>query len=301
MHIMAFIKSRDIRIAAKREDGVEYLMKRFGFSTKEKLYERIRKILPSEADALIKNFDKKHRQYITRQENARIPQEPAKEDVKFEKPADFQEQIEVVIHNVAELEAIQEENQKPERVMLSIEELKLQEAELSEELCNAEGEHKVFVAERRSLCEDIAKARRAIEELLRLADIQNEHVQQLLTRYSECDAKMVENMKTQRALHELLDETRAQIVASEKIAIYVYQNGNLEVCNGDVPAISDEEVFSEFSKLLSNHLSGDITINEMKGVIKLKKVVAIFSERGRNYEIAFESENVKRVWESILA
>ena len=78
----------------------------------------------------------------------------------------------------------------------------------------------------------------------------------------------------------------------------MYQNGTIEVCNGDEPAISDEEIFAEFGKMLANQLAGEITINELKGVIKLQKMVTIFSERGRKYELAFESEKVKSMWES---
>lgn len=297
---MAYIKSRDIRIAVKREDGVEYLMSRFGFSTKEELFECIRKAIPSEADSLIKRFEKKHKQYISRHENTQNTQEPIVMQSVEEHEETGAEHIEIVVHTAADLEGLQDDKTAIEYPVMSVEELRAQEAELSEELCNLEGKHKELVSERRSLCEDIAKAKRALEELMRLADIQNERVQGLLTRYYQCDAEMTDNIATQRVYHELIDETRAQIVESEKITIFMYRNGTIEVDNADVPQVSDEEISVGFISLLSNQSAGDLTINELKGVVKLQKMVKSYAERGRNYDLVFDNAKVQKVWETIL-
>ena len=300
---MAYIKSRDIRIAVKREDGVEYLMNRFGFSTKEELFDVIRKAIPSEADSLIRRFEKKHKQYLSRHENVQEDIQVAlvDENAQSDEAIVAETQIDVVIHTPEELEAIQANKQEIEYPTMSVEELKAQEAELSAELCELEGKHKALVSERRGLCEDIAKAKRAIEELFRLANVQNERVQQLLTRYYACDDEMTDNMATQRVYRELIDETRAQIIESEKITIFLYQNGTIEVDNADVPHFSDEEVMLDFTKLLSNQFAGNITINELKGVVKLQKMVAIYAERGKNYELVFDNANVQKVWETVVA
>lgn len=298
---MAYIKSRDIRIAVKREDGVDYLMNRFGLSTKEELFECIRRAIPSEADTLIKKFEKKHRQYTSRHENAQNSQEPVVIQSVENTEEQTEEHIEVVVHTSQELEALQDETTAIEYPVMSVEELRAQEAELSAELCELEGKHKALVSERRGLCEDIAKAKRAIEELFRLANIQNERVQDLLTRYYQCDAEMTDNIATQRVYRELIDETRAQIVESEKITIFMYQNGSIEVENADVPQISDDEILIGFTSLLSNQSAGDLTINELKGVVKLQKMVATYTERGKNYELVFDNAKVQRVWETILA
>lgn len=298
---MAYIKSRDIRIAVKREDGVEYLMNRFGLSNKEELFECIRRAIPSEADTLIKKFEKKHRQYTSRHENAQNSQEPVVAQSVESAEEHTEEHIDVVVHTAQELEALQDDKTAIEYPVMSVEELRAQEAELSAELCELEGKHKALVSERRGLCEDIAKAKRAIEELFRLANIQNERVQDLLTRYYQCDAEMTDNIATQRVYHELIDETRAQIVESEKITIFMYQNGSIEVENSDVPQISDDEILVGFTSLLSNQSAGDLTINELKGVVKLQKMVATYTERGKNYELVFDNAKVQRVWETILA
>lgn len=298
---MAYIKSRDIRIAVKREDGVEYLMNRFGLSNKEELFECIRRAIPSEADTLIKKFEKKHRQYTSRHENAQNSQEPVVAQSVESAEEHTEEHIDVVVHTAQELEALQDDKTAIEYPVMSVEELRAQEAELSAELCELEGKHKALVSERRGLCEDIAKAKRAIEELFRLANIQNERVQDLLTRYYQCDAEMTDNIATQRVYHELIDETRAQIVESEKITIFMYQNGSIEVENADVPQISDDEILVGFTSLLSNQSAGNLTINELKGVVKLQKMVATYTERGKNYELVFDNAKVQRVWETILA
>ena len=298
---MAYIKSRDIRIAVKREDGVDYLMNRFGLSTKEELFECIRRAIPSEADTLIKKFEKKHRQYTNRHENAQNSHEPVVIQSVENTEEQTEEHIEVVVHTFQELEALQDDTTAIEYPVMSVDELRAQEAELSAELCELEGKHKALVSERRGLCEDIAKAKRAIEELFRLANVQNERVQGLLTRYYQCDAEMTDNIATQHVYRELIEETRAQIVESEKIMIFMYQNGTIEVENAEVPQISDDEIFVGFTSLLSNQSAGDLTINELKGVVKLQKMVANYTERGKNYELVFDNAKVQRVWETILA
>lgn len=293
---MAHIKSRDIRIAIKREDGVEYLMKRFDFSTKEELFDCIRKAIPSEAETLIKRFEKKHRQYISRHDSIQNSQK-----VSENLSAESDENITIVIHTAQELDAMENGNPDKEYPSMSVTELKAQEAELSDILCELEVKHKSLVTERRGLCEGIAEAKREIEELMRLACVQSERVKTLLQRYYECDEEMTDNSASQRVYRELLDDTRAQIIASEKITIFVYQNGIIDVENAEMLQISDEEVFEGLGKLLANQHAGDITINELKGVVKLQKMVSAYAEMGRNYDLVFDNEKVQKVWETIAA
>ena len=299
------ITSKDIHLAAKRDNGVQYLMERFEFSSEEDLYECIRKIDPAEADSLIKKLKKKHKKYSVRQEKTKNTQlsselQDTKTEEQHDSVCDAVESINIVVLMNQESESLHDDDDI-EYPVFSIDELKAQEAELSEVLCELEGEHKELVSERRRLCEDIAKANRAIEELFRLANIQNERVQQLLDSYYECADRMSDIMENQRVYRELLEETRAQIVESEKIFIYLYMNGDIEVENAEMPHITDEEIFAEFTSLYSNQFAGNITINELKGVAKLQKMVTIYKERGSNYELIFDNARVRMLWESLVA
>lgn len=58
---MTVMKSKDIHIALKRDDGINYLMERFEFSQKEELFEAIRKVTPSGAEELIRKLEKKQK------------------------------------------------------------------------------------------------------------------------------------------------------------------------------------------------------------------------------------------------
>ena len=55
------VRAKDIRVAVKRDDGMEYLKEHFGFTTNEEVYIAIRQVLPAEADSIISKMSKKHK------------------------------------------------------------------------------------------------------------------------------------------------------------------------------------------------------------------------------------------------
>ena len=51
--------TKDLHIAIKRNDGMEYLLSKFAFSEETELFEAIRKIVPVKAEEFIKILKKK--------------------------------------------------------------------------------------------------------------------------------------------------------------------------------------------------------------------------------------------------
>ncbi len=58
---MGILKTKDVHIALKRDDCINYLLERFDFQQREELFEAIRKITPSGAEDLIRKLEKKQR------------------------------------------------------------------------------------------------------------------------------------------------------------------------------------------------------------------------------------------------
>ena len=93
---MTVMKSKDIHIALKRNDGISYLMERFEFSQKEELFEAIRKVTPSGAENLIRKLEKKQKR-CERRDKANAGSEPTEEVTQPEEHPvqDFEEVVDM--------------------------------------------------------------------------------------------------------------------------------------------------------------------------------------------------------------
>ena len=277
---MTIMKSKDIYIALKRDECINYLMEQFGFSQKEELFEAIRKVTPSEAEDLIRKLEKKQKRSGRRDKtNASTELTDGEVILTEEEPVQNLEDV----------------------VNMDLEQLKTQEQELSAEVCRLEGKHKELVSKRRDLVGALERAQRALKELRRILHEQESNVTNLYDQYNECADEMDAINQERRACKELLVDTRRQIVDLQKITILVYQNGHIEVENAEIPTISDEEIISELGKLICMPEAGEITINEIKTIAKLQKMVKLYEDNGNAFELVFDSSKVQSFWETMVA
>lgn len=299
---MATMKSKDIHIALKRDDGINYLMERFEFSQKDELFEAIRKVAPSGAEELIRKLEKKQKR-SGRRDKANVSTEPTDEKV-----AQPEEQPVQNLEDVVEMDDMQEETyeefEKEQQNMsqnLDLEQLKAQEQELSAEVCRLEGKHKELVSKRRDLVGALERAQKALKELRRILCEQESNVTNLYDQYIECADEMETINQERRACNELLEDTRKQIADLQKITILVYQDSRIEVENAEIHTISDEEIISELGKLICMPEAGEITINELKTIAKLQKMVKFYEDNGNAFELVFDSSKVQSFWKTVVA
>lgn len=130
--------------------------------------------------------------------------------------------------------------------------------------------------------------------------MQEKNVTNLYDQYLKCADEMDALNKERRACKELLEDTRRQIVDLKKITILVYQNGRIEVENAEIPCISDEEIISELGKLICMPEAGEITINELKIVARLQKMVRFYEDNDNAFELVFDSDKVQSFWETVV-
>lgn len=299
---MTVMKSKDIHIALKRDDGINYLMERFEFSQKEELFEAIRKVAPSGAEDLIRRLEKKQKRSGRRDKASASSTEPTDEKVaQTEQPV---QNLDVDVDDTQEDtdEEIEQEEQNMSKI-LDLEQLKAQEQELSAEVCRLEGKHKELVSKRRDLVGALERAHKALKELKRILHEQESNVTNLYDQYNEYADEMEAINQERRACKELLENTRRQIADLQKITILVYQNGHIEVENAEIPTISDEdeEIISEVGKLVLMPEAGEITGNEMKTIAKLKKMVKFYEDNDNTFELVFDSSKVQSFWETVIA
>lgn len=288
--IMTTMKPKDIHIALKRNDSIEYLTKKFQYSDKEELYQAIRKISPAGAEVLIRKLES--RQKISTRKSSTVPQMLKQEESQeIEIPC---REPERPIEVDAEQEA--ENGKQNGNEDLGLEQLKNQEKELSSSLCELEVIHKNLISERRDLVKELEKAQYELKKLKEKLSEQEENVTRLYNRYNECAKKMGNINQECNARKELLEELRVKIANLKKITILIYENGTIEVENADIPTISEERLTLEFRKLIEIPEAGEITVNELRTIAKLKEVTKTYNENDYTFEIIFESVKVQNFW-----
>ena len=267
-------------------------MKRFCIISDEELYEAIQKATPLEANSLIRTIEKKKKKLDRNQTKAAI--RGGKCSGKLLRIAD---------NTDATQEEICQESEQEEMKMqtLDFEQLAVQEREISSNLLQLETEHKKLVSKRREIMLSLRTAKSELKEIMHIV---KEREDRLVSTYDEY-IKCAEGMKTidqeKRTWQNLLEETRRKIEALHKINIFIYPNGKIDVENAEILEISNEEVESELNELIRIDEAGEMTVNEIRSIARLRMIVSTYEENGRKCEIAFEGQNSQKLWEAIMA
>lgn len=296
---MVTLKPKDVHIALKRDDCISYLLQRFNFQHKEELFEAIQRVAPSGADDLIRKLEKKQRRSDRRDKGSNGAELDDQEETGVEEQPVQGEEGET---NVAEVEEDTEKSIEQEKQDMSklpdLEQLKAQEQELSTMLCNYEGQHKELVSKRRELVGRLANSQDALKELQRILKMQEDNVTQIYEEYQKCASDMDSINQKRKSCKDFLDDIRGQIAELCKATILVYQNC-IEVENAEVPSISDEEINSEFVQLIWMTEAGELTITELKNFATLLKIVKVYQEEGRTFELVFDNSKLQSFWEFV--
>lgn len=281
---MAFMTNKDIHIAVKRNDGVQYLMKHFGFATEEALFEEIRRISPLGAEEFIRKLKNK-------QKGAAKRKMKSKEKNLAEKATEVAE--------TAETSETTENNSNA--TLAIINELEKQEAKLSLAVCDLEVLHGAQVATRRQLLEKLVGAKKELKKLQEVLASQQQNVTRIYEEYNRCAEEMADINTKRKALQEQLESVRTQITELKKVTLFIYQNGDIEVEEGMPVQILEEDITLEFNRLIRHSEAGNLTINEVKTVAKLHEMVRVYQAEDISVELFFDSSAVQNFWEAIIA
>lgn len=283
--------TKDIFIALKRDecDSISYLMQKFGFLQKGDLFENIRKISPSAANELIRKLEKKQKHSFKRvvENNQPDDEQPvaSNSEVLHEYPEQCKEKEDVSIS-----ESLTDSS--------CIEKLQSKEQQLSQELCVLEGFHKDLVSKRRILVEKLGEAKTALEEFLKQVKDQEQNVTFLYKQYLECADEMEDINQERRNYATSLESIRKQLFELQKISILVYQDTSIEIIGREALTIPNQDDFSALDELVNRPEAGELTINELKTIIKLQKIVDSCENKGI-IEFAFDNPKLENFWNTL--
>lgn len=290
---MTIMQAKDIHIALKREDGISYLMERFGFTSEEELFEVIRKVAPKGKD-LIKGL-KRQRKFNIRRDRPNDDLSLANEDetALMEATADEHENA---------CEEPESDIQLIGRFRIEdMQRLKAEESELSRKVRELELEHKKLVSQRRDAVAGLRKAKDNLSELRRLLNIQEGIVMNLYEEYESCASQMENLNRERRDFQAWLNDVRKTISEFNKVTIFVYEDGTIEVENAEIPNISENAVLTELGNLLSFDGVEGLTIREARTMAKLRVIINFLKEDKRETEIVLDSPRFQKIWQSFLS
>jgi len=296
---MTVLHSKDIYYVLKREvDGISELMEQFGFSTEKELFEVIKKVAPSKSKDFIKDLKRQRKNFNKRAKEANEGNQVVEENTAQK---EFTTEIPEEIFEV-ETETLETKSEeKIEITVENLEDLKKQEQELSALVCELEKKHKGYVAIRKDCLSRLELANRALTELRRILKLQEENVLEIYTKYGECASAMQEINQEKNAQTKKLEEIRARIFELEKITIFVFSDGTIDVENADIPYVLEEQVINKFNELIlrPETMEVSITAKQIQTIAKLLLMTESYRKEHCTFEVEFDSKELQKFYETV--
>ena len=265
------LRMKDLRVAIKNHKGTNDLLEDFDFNDAEELYEMIRQISPQEADQLIKEFQKNQKQNDKKAAKAETQEKETAE-------VSAKEQV-TTIPEASKLEDLLAERKKLENELASLESESMELAEKLEEVEKG-----------------IAGRTYIIEVLQKELDLQRQVHD---TEKKEADSlkkKICMNGFEKNAHKELLKELDVSIENLKKVHIFVHEDWTFEVKNAERAPEEIECDMEMLTQLLSGPKAGELTINQVKNLVRLKTFTKVLAQKQVTFDISFEKNEMESLF-----
>lgn len=266
---MKVLTTKDLHIAIKKSNGIEYLMSRFNFEGEEALFDAIRRITDNYS-FFVKALKKK------------------KKDLVEEKLKDVDVEPELELKNLKG-EALPPE----ESSTMRLEKLQKKEAELSTSLCELESKHKELVASRREIVSIFESEKDKLVKLNQQIAVHKSRILELHEKYSQCAGEMEKLSEEIRVYAEQLVQIRGKVAELSRVSVFVYSSGELEIENAEMPEIPTEQLAQLFSSLIALPEAEAVTVGGVRSIAKLWALRESFPDM----EVVFELEAMRTLYE----
>lgn len=212
---------------------------------------------------------------------------------KVSVPTAVEEPVEVAA--VALPEDVPEEtaSQLPEGrtvTLVNIEDLKEQEHLLSDEVIDLEKKHKRLAEIRMSIRRDVVSLDKVLEELKRLVNENLKKLEEFETQYDNTAKQMAEVSFEIANKRDQLEKLREQIEILSRVTIFVYEDGNVEVENGEF-VFDENQAKQYFEELIQKPEAEEVTLKVVRTISKIKAM-------GGEPTVVFESEKARILFEA---
>lgn len=207
--------------------------------------------------------------------------------------ASKKKKIKVVTKEKEKLETMQKETSIEDYKKI----LRNEEQELADTIFKEEKKHASLISERKNLKEKLVEQRNCMIELERLIEEREKELQGVLKQLESVSDKIFCSKQKIKQDRENLKNVRNDLKELEKVEIFVYEKGEIEMENYSEENIPQQPFNKEvFSNLCSNEASDNLSIKQIKQIMKLIDIVKFFNSKGMLYEMTFESSEVQKLF-----
>lgn len=302
---------KEIKIAIKRGETIGELREKFGLNSEQEVLDIISKTFKNGTTATIKQF-RRNEKLLQKREHASLEKNHTTElDEQAEMATISNEEEESLTDNMMEeVGATAVETPEPEELdKTTFEQLRTDEKEYSTLLLELEQKHKACVQTRRQLVEKLQTVNAQCSELLKEVERMETELSQLKSSYDDVTLEMLNYTSDISATKKFLSDLRKQIAEAQKVSIFVYRNGDVELeqlSSGKKVEKSLEEVMREFhqdemefTKLVGQPMAEEMTVLQLRIMVNVQTMARSFKEQGMSYKFIFEDEKLQNFYETM--
>ena len=188
-------------------------------------------------------------------------------------------------------------NQKKENVV-SLEFLKKEEERQQKYLCQLEGKHQELVSRRMNVISILKSKKADLLELKKAVSKHQKEIEKVIQEVNDISKQMNEKLEEIHASEENLENIKKSIKKQQVIEIFVYEDGSIEA-EGVVFEENSENWKAAFNDMIEDEKMGELKINQIKQLAKLREYTRFLEKEERKYNITFESEESEKVFQEI--
>ena len=288
------LNAKALHVGLKHGMGTKAMIEKFAFGSQEELFSRIRRVAPQNAEQFIKKLKENQRKIDKKANtsNEEVGAQLQQQEVLL--PEESSHVLEATVSEEA-VAAISVQTEQQSRIA-QLQEL---ESELSALCIDKEREHKEMMKERREIASQLRNQQNVLREIQRLLKANQEKVLSLSKEYQEIGANMREVSTEISANKQRLMEVREEILELKRVSIFFYGDGDIEVENGEMPSISEENIARWFEKLITQSECEQFTIRVIKSLAKLHGMAKYYEQHGLRYELIFDNDKVQAFWDTL--
>lgn len=296
---------KEIKIAIKRGETISELQERFGLISEQEVLDIIGKTFKNGTTAIIKQL--KRNEKLQKREHTSLEKNQAMELSEQDEIANISSgEEEFLTDNLMENVDTDATAVETETIF---EQLQADEKEYSRLLLELEQKHKACVQNRRQIVERLQTVNAKCSELLKEVERMETELGKLKSSYDDVTLEMLDCTSDISATKKLLSDLRKQIAEAQKISIFIYKNGDVEleqVSSGEKVEKSLKELIGEFhqdemefTKLVGQPMAEEMTVTQLRIIINVQTMARSFEEQGISHKFIFEDEKLQRFYDSI--
>ena len=293
---MKQLNAKAIRLFVKRHTTISEITSKYGIS-EEELFHAIQKFFSQHAEAnriwnqLQKNSTKKA-----------VPKEPSS-DIATE----HNEQEHTTLNLSSEDEpsdsaSLQLEEDAKSSVS-TLPQLEDEATRMSHELMQLESKHKACTQELLEARKELLQLNEELEQMKLAVQKYEETISGILEKVQLTCSERAEINAMRREMSANLSLLRAKIFDLKKVTIFVYEDGTIDVENGEVPAVNSEALNQKFGELVlqPQALEFSVTLKEINSIAALLLWTEHFESSSIPYEVVFDRDPVKDFYNMVKA